>query len=85
METFTEVRIFSKPKKVYNAIAKEILKLTQNSTQENFDIALSGGNSPKGLFKKFILKISKNLRCQHDIEMPVRLKISSMINSGIFN
>jgi len=61
METFTEVRIFSKPKKVYNAIAKEILKLTKNSTQENFDIALSGGNSPKGLFKKLSSKYADQI------------------------
>ncbi len=52
----TEVRIFAKPKNVYNAIAKEIIKLTQNSKQEVFDIALSGGNSPKGLFKKLSKK-----------------------------
>lgn len=51
METFTEVKIFSEPEKVYEAIAQELVKLTHNSTQEVFDIALSGGNSPKGLFK----------------------------------
>ncbi|WP_346861267.1 6-phosphogluconolactonase [uncultured Draconibacterium sp.] len=61
METFTEVRIFSKPKKVYNAIAKELIKLTQNSTQEIFDIALSGGNSPKGLFKKLSQKYADQI------------------------
>ena len=52
----TEVKIFATPKKVYKSIAKEILKLTQNSTQARFDIALSGGNSPKGLFKKISKK-----------------------------
>lgn len=52
MENITEVKIFKNPKKVYKAIAKSIIKLTQNSKQEVFDIALSGGNSPKGLFKK---------------------------------
>jgi len=61
METFTEVRIFSKPKKVYNAIAKEIIKITHNSTQEVFDIALSGGNSPKGLFKKISKKYADEI------------------------
>lgn len=50
MGTVTEVRIFSKPEDVYNAIAQEILKATQNSKQDIFDIALSGGNSPKGFF-----------------------------------
>jgi len=52
MENTTEVKIFESPKKVYKAIAKSIIKLTLNSKQEVFDIALSGGNSPKGLFKK---------------------------------
>lgn len=52
MASITEVRIYKTPKKVYNAIAKEILKATQDSNQACFDIALSGGNSPKGLFKK---------------------------------
>lgn len=61
METFTEVRIYSKPKKVYNAIAKEIIKLTHNSTQKTFDIALSGGNSPKGLFKKLSKKYADEI------------------------
>lgn len=51
METFTEVRIFPKPQKAYDAIAQEILKLTHNSQQKAIDIALSGGNSPKALFK----------------------------------
>lgn len=48
----TEVKIFPTSKEVYKSIAKEILKLTQNSKQSRFDIAISGGNSPKGLFKK---------------------------------
>ena len=46
----TEVKIFSKPKKVFKGVAKEILKLTQLSQQERFDIALPGGNTPKKLF-----------------------------------
>lgn len=52
----TEVKIFKNPKKVYNAIAKSIIKLTADSTQKVFDIALSGGNSPKGLFEKISKK-----------------------------
>jgi 6-phosphogluconolactonase len=52
----TEVKIFATPKKVYKSIAKEILRLTQNSTQTHFHIALSGGDSPKGLFKKISKK-----------------------------
>ncbi|WP_321346185.1 6-phosphogluconolactonase [uncultured Draconibacterium sp.] len=61
METFTEVKIFSKPKNVYKAIAKEIIKMVQNSKQEVFDIALSGGNSPKGLFKKISKKYADQI------------------------
>ena len=56
MEHITEVRIYKNPKKVYNAIAKSIVQLTQESNQKIFDIALSGGNSPKGLFKKMSKK-----------------------------
>jgi len=61
MGTETEVRIFAKPKNIYNAIAKEIIKLIQNSNQEIFDIALSGGNSPKGLFKKLSSKYADDI------------------------
>lgn len=56
MENTTEVKIYKNPKKVYNSIAKNIVKLTQESNQKIFDIALSGGNSPKGLFKQFSKK-----------------------------
>lgn len=56
MEHSTEVKIYETPKKVYNAIAKSIVKLTSESKQDIFDIALSGGNSPKGLFKKMSKK-----------------------------
>lgn len=61
MEPFTEVKIFSKPNKVYNAVAKEILKLTQNSKQEIIDIALSGGNTPKRFFKKLSKKYADEI------------------------
>ncbi len=56
MEHITEVRIYKNPKKVYNAIAKSIVQLTQDSNQKIFNIALSGGNSPKGLFEKMSKK-----------------------------
>lgn len=52
----TEVKIFKNSKKVYNAIAKSIIKLTSDSKQHDFNIALSGGNSPKGLFEKISSK-----------------------------
>ena len=61
METYTEVRIFSKPKKVYNAIARELIKLTQSSQQDVFDIALSGGNTPKEFFKKLSQKYAEEI------------------------
>jgi 6-phosphogluconolactonase len=61
MGAVTEVRIFSTPKDVYNAIAQEILKVTKNSTQKIFDIALSGGNSPKGLFEFMSKKFANEI------------------------
>ena len=51
MSASTEVKISSKPKKVYKSVAKEMLKLTQNSSQPRFNIVLSGGNTPKKLFQ----------------------------------
>jgi len=57
----TEVRIFESVENVYDAIAGEILKTTQESKQEIFDIALSGGNSPKGLFKHISKKYTKTI------------------------
>ena len=61
METYTEVRIFTKPKNAYNAIAKEIIKLILSSNQEVFDIALSGGNTPKAFFKKLSKKYADQI------------------------
>lgn len=51
-----EVKIFKNPKKAYNAIAKSIIKITHDSNQKVFDIAFSGGNSPKGLFERIVKK-----------------------------
>ncbi len=56
MTASTEVKIFEKPKKVAKRVAKQILKLTQKSSQPRFDIALSGGSTPKKLFKILIEK-----------------------------
>ncbi len=61
MESNTEVRIFETPKKVYKAISKEIIKHAQKSNQPRFDIALSGGNSTKGLFKKMSKKYADKI------------------------
>lgn len=51
MAASTEVKIFAKPKKVSKAVAHELYKLTQSTSQQRFDIALSGGKTPKKLFK----------------------------------
>jgi 6-phosphogluconolactonase len=50
MASSIEVKIFEKPKKVSKAVAHELLQLVRNSSQPRFDIALSGGNTPKKLF-----------------------------------
>lgn len=56
MTASTEVKIFAKPKKVAKRVAKQIFKLTQESSQPRFDIALSGGSTPKKLFKSLAEK-----------------------------
>jgi 6-phosphogluconolactonase len=56
MTNSTEVRIFPKPKKVCKAVAKEILKLTRDSLQPRFNIALSGGKTPEKLFSVLVEK-----------------------------
>lgn len=57
----TEVKIFKNPKKVYKALAKEFYKLTLNSTQPRFDVVLSGGNSPIGLFNRITEKYADKI------------------------
>jgi len=61
MTASTEVIIASSPKKVYKSIAKEILKLTQDSSQPRFDIVLSGGNTPQKLFKMLSKKFQNEI------------------------
>lgn len=56
MTVSTEVKIFSNQKQVVKALAKEIFKLTKSSSQDRFNIVLSGGNSPTELFKKITKK-----------------------------
>lgn len=51
MTASTEVKIFANPKKVAKRVAKQIFKMTQRSSQPRFNIALSGGSTPKKLFK----------------------------------
>ena len=61
MAASTEVKIFDNEKGVIKALAKEIYKLTLNSNQPRFDIALSGGNSPALLFKRIVKKYSETI------------------------
>ena len=56
MTVSTEVKIFAKPKKVAKRVAKQLFKITQRSSQPRFDIVLSGGSTPKKLFKALIEK-----------------------------
>lgn len=51
METSTEVRIYPKPKKVCKVVARAIKKYTKEWPKPRYDIALSGGTTPKKLFK----------------------------------
>lgn len=51
MSSHTEVKIYDKPKKVCKALAQEIIHFLIDSKQPRFDIALSGGSTPKKLFK----------------------------------
>lgn len=46
-----EVKIYETPEKVANAFAKELFRMVSESTQKRFDIALSGGETPKLLFR----------------------------------
>lgn len=61
MSTSTEVRISSKPKKVFKSVAKEILKLTTGSSQSRFNIVLSGGSTPKKLYKLLAKKYADSI------------------------
>jgi 6-phosphogluconolactonase len=51
MGTSTEVRIYPKPKKVCKKVAQEIRKYINEWPKPRYDIALSGGSTPKKLFK----------------------------------
>lgn len=61
MTTTAEVKIYATPQKVFKAVAKEIKKLIEKSEKNNIHIALSGGNSPKGLFKKISKKYADSI------------------------
>jgi 6-phosphogluconolactonase len=65
MAASTEVKIFTKPKKVCKAVAREIRKMTEGSPRPRFDIALSGGNTPKKLFKILAKKHKDTIPWEH--------------------
>ncbi|MBN1822055.1 MAG: 6-phosphogluconolactonase [Prolixibacteraceae bacterium] len=56
MNPSVEVKIFKTPKKVVKALAKELVNITHKSDQETFNIALSGGKTPKLLFETLAKK-----------------------------
>lgn len=51
MAASAEVKILDNPRKVCKAVAREIRNLTRGSVKPRFDIALSGGKTPKKLFE----------------------------------
>jgi len=57
----TEVKIFPNSKQVVKALAKEIFTLTNSTTQERFNILLSGGNTPSELFRKLSKKYNETI------------------------
>jgi 6-phosphogluconolactonase len=57
MEKNIEVKITGSPKKVAKRATKYILALMQNSGNQRFDIALSGGSTPKLLFERLAEKL----------------------------
>ncbi len=54
MAATTEVKIYPKPKKVAKRVALEIRRLVLSANSDRFDIALSGGTTPKKLFKSLV-------------------------------
>ena len=61
MATVTEVKIFKSQKNVFKALAKEFYKITLSSKQARFNLALSGGNSPLGLFDRIADKFADKI------------------------
>lgn len=56
MEPKVEVIISGSPRKVAKAVAKAFIRMVQQSGQHRFDIALSGGSTPKKLFSRIAEK-----------------------------
>ncbi len=61
MAVSTEVKIYSDQKEVIKAVAKEIVKLANSTSQGHFNILLSGGNTPVGLFIRIARKYSESI------------------------
>ncbi len=61
MSTSVEVKIFPTQKKAVKSLAKGIYKFISDSTQKRFDIALSGGSTPKLLLDVLAGKYSDKL------------------------
>jgi 6-phosphogluconolactonase len=57
MEENIEIKITGSPRKVAKQATKYILSLVQNSGNQRFDIALSGGSTPKLLFERLTEKL----------------------------
>ncbi|MDX9882520.1 MAG: 6-phosphogluconolactonase [Prolixibacteraceae bacterium] len=64
MKQNIEVKIFKNPEKVAKAFAKELLAMISKSAQKRFDIALSGGQTPKLLFQYLSSKYREKLPWQ---------------------
>jgi 6-phosphogluconolactonase len=61
MSSTVEVRIFENPKKTVKGLAKKLRKITANSLQSQFHIALSGGSTPQLLFEVIVSKFKEEL------------------------
>ena len=59
-----EVKIYEDSEKVVKAFAKEFYKIVNDSNQKRFDIALSGGETPKILFQHLSSKYREKLPWQ---------------------
>lgn len=57
----TEVKIYNTTDQLYEAIALQLLELSKQSDGKAFHLALSGGNSPKGLFQHFSTRYAEKI------------------------
>lgn len=61
MAESTGVHIYTGPKDVSKSVARKIKKMILKSKQERFDIALSGGTTPRKLFKRLAKKYADDI------------------------